>query len=382
MRTNPGLVGAGGVALGGALMYLLDPDRGARRRHLIRDRAIRAGRVTGEGLGTAARDMRNRAQGLAAAARGHFRPSDADDRVVEARVRTELGRVVSHPGAIDVRVDDGRAVLAGDVLESEVDRLLDGVSGVPGVSEVDNQLRVCSSTEGVPSLQGGVPRRPARFELQQENWAPATRVWTTLVGATALWWAVRRRDAPATLIGLAGLTLLARGATNTPVKRLVGVGSGRRAVDIQKSITIDASPAQVFAFLTEWEEWPRWMSHIREVRVDDRFGEHVRTHWVVDGPLGVPVSWDAITTHLVPNEEIGWETVPGAAVRHSGIIRLLPVDGATRVDVLMSYNPPAGVMGHAVAASVGRDPKRQMDADLARLKTTIETGQPPHDARD
>ncbi|HET8622957.1 MAG TPA: SRPBCC family protein, partial [Gemmatimonadales bacterium] len=236
--------------------------------------------------------------------------------------------------------------------------------------------------EGVPSLQGGVLRRPARFELQQENWAPATRVWTTLAGATALWWAARRRDAPATLIGLAGLTLLARGATNTPVKRLVGVGSGRRAVDIQKSITIDASPAQVFAFLTEWEEWPRWMSHIREVRVDDRFGEPVRTHWVVDGPLGVPVSWDAITTHLVPNEEIGWETVPGAAVRHSGIIRLVPVDGATRVDVLMSYNPPAGVMGHAVAASVGRDPKRQMDADLARLKTTIETGQPPHDARD
>ena len=46
----------------------------------------------------------------------------------------------------------------------------------------------------------------------------------------------------------------------------------------------------------------------------------------------------------------------------------------------MSYSPPGGMLGHAVAASFGRDPKRQMDDDLARLKTTIETGRPPHDA--
>ena len=53
MRRGTGSVGAGGIALGGVLMYFLDPDRGARRRHLLVDRVTRAGHVTGEGLETA-----------------------------------------------------------------------------------------------------------------------------------------------------------------------------------------------------------------------------------------------------------------------------------------------------------------------------------------
>ncbi len=37
-------------------------------------------------------------------------------------------------------------------------------------------------------------------------------------------------------------------------------------------------------------------------------------------------------------------------------------------------------MGHAVAALFGSDPKSEMDEDLMRMKTLIETGNPPHDA--
>jgi len=46
----------------------------------------------------------------------------------------------------------------------------------------------------------------------------------------------------------------------------------------------------------------------------------------------------------------------------------------------MSYNPVAGGLGHAVAALFGADPKGEMDADLVRMKSMIETGVPPHDA--
>ena len=67
-RSNKGRTAAllGGVGIGAALMYLLDPDRGARRRALARDKAVRFGRVAGERLGARSRDLRNRAQGLAA----------------------------------------------------------------------------------------------------------------------------------------------------------------------------------------------------------------------------------------------------------------------------------------------------------------------------
>jgi uncharacterized membrane protein len=55
-------------------------------------------------------------------------------------------------------------------------------------------------------------------------------------------------------------------------------------------------------------------------------------------------------------------------------------DGGTRVSVALSYLPPAGAFGHAVAAVFGADPESEMDADLLRMKSMIETGHPPHDA--
>jgi uncharacterized membrane protein len=40
----------------------------------------------------------------------------------------------------------------------------------------------------------------------------------------------------------------------------------------------------------------------------------------------------------------------------------------------MSYNPPAGALGHAVATLFGSDPKSAMNEDLVRLKSLLETG--------
>jgi uncharacterized membrane protein len=66
---------------------------------------------------------------------------------------------------------------------------------------------------------------------------------------------------------------------------------------------------------------------------------------------------------------------------HHGAVRFAESgDGGTRVSVELSYIPPAGAFGHAVAAIFGADPKSEMDADLLRMKSVIETGHPPHDA--
>jgi uncharacterized membrane protein len=46
----------------------------------------------------------------------------------------------------------------------------------------------------------------------------------------------------------------------------------------------------------------------------------------------------------------------------------------------MTYSPPAGAIGHAAAKILRADPKKEMDDDLARAKTFLETGRPPHDA--
>lgn len=371
----------GGIGLGAAFMYLLDPARGTRRRHLVRDQLAHAGRVAGDAMDTTARDLRNRAQGTVAAARARMKGDDADDTVVAERVRSALGRAVSHPSAITVAAEQGRVALGGPVLEREVERLLAAVRGVRGVREVENRLEVHASAENVPGLQGGVGRTGELPELAQEHWAPATRLLTGAAGGALALYAARRRNTVGALLGVGGLALAARGATNLNARRLAGARAGRRAVDVQKTITVNAPVERVFAYFSAWENWPAWMSHVREVQRTGAVAGNDRTHWVVDGPAGVPVAWDAITTKLVPNEAIGWKSVEGAAVGHEGLVRFRPTaDGATTIDVRMSYNPPAGAIEHAVAAFFGRDPKQQMDDDLARLRTTIETGNPPSDA--
>ena len=373
----------GAVGLGAALMYFLDPARGARRRGLLRDKIVHAGHVAGDALGKTRRDLRNRAQGVAAETKNRVGADEnADDRVIAERVRAELGRVVSHPGAIEVGVEQGHATLRGPVLAREVDDLLSRVRGVRGVADVDNQLEVHETADDVPALQGGERREGGKFELQQENWTPAARLLTTVAGGALALYGTRRKGALGAVAGVAGVALLARGSTNQPLRRVVGVGAGRRAVDVQKTINIDAPVDEVFAFFTEWERFPDWMSHVREVRPTGRRGPVGEiTRWTVDGPAGTTVSWEAEPTRLEPNKLIAWKSLEGSAVQQAGDIRFEPVDGeGTRVDVHLSYNPPAGVVGHAVATLFARDPKQQMDDDLARLKTTIEAGQPPRDA--
>ena len=64
---------------------------------------------------------------------------------------------------------------------------------------------------------------------------------------------------------------------------------------------------------------------------------------------------------------------------HAGSVHFEDDNGGTRVSVKMSYNA-AGGLGHAIASLLGSDPRQQMDDDLARMKTFIEHGVPPHDA--
>jgi uncharacterized membrane protein len=367
----------GAFGLGVALMYFLDPGRGARRRALVRDKAMHLLRRTEDAAETAARDLRNRARGLAHEVRGRFEGDDVDDDVLVARVRAEMGRVVSHPSSISATAADGRVTLSGPIVAGEADDLLSRTRSVRGVRDVVDQLQRHERPGDVPGLQGGDERARGGGELEilQENWTPAMRILAGAAGAALTLGGAQRRDLLGGVMSLAGLALLSRSATNAELRELIGAGSG--GIDVQKAITIEAPLDDVFAFFTNYENFPRFMSHIREVR-----GTGANTsHWVVDGPAGVSVQWDALLTALEPNELLAWTSVSGSPVESAGIIRFAQNDdGTTRVDLKMTYNPPAGVIGHAAAKLLRADPKKQMDDDLARAKTFLETGTPPHDA--
>jgi uncharacterized membrane protein len=290
-------------------------------------------------------------------------------------VRAALGRVVSHPHAIEVAASGGHVTLAGPILAHEVRPLLRAARRVPGVRAVSDQLTVHSEPAHVSSLQGGEPRTGKRFELLQENWSPAARVLAGGAGAALMLAATRARGGLCALLGVSGSALLARAAANRELASLLGFGS--RGIMVKKTIHVAAPVEQVFGFWTDYQNFPRFMQNVRDVR---QVSEN-RSHWVVAGPAGVPVQWTAEVTRVVPGALIEWRSVRNSDVRHQGAVHFAENgDGGTRVSVELSYLPPAGAFGHAVAAIFGADPKSEMDADLLRMKSMIETGHPPHDA--
>src|SRR5437764_13370518 len=121
----------GGMGLGAGLMYLLDPNLGRRRRALLRDQLVRATSRTEDYLDATWNDVRNRAQGLAAETAALWKDEPADDRVLIERVRSRIGRYVSHPRAIEVSTRNGRVTLIGPILAREADGLLGPVALVP-----------------------------------------------------------------------------------------------------------------------------------------------------------------------------------------------------------------------------------------------------------
>lgn len=367
-----------GLGVGAGLMYLLDPERGRRRRALVRDQMAHAARLTGDAAGATGRDVAHRTSGTIAWLRGTFSRSPVDDHVLVERVRARLGRMTSHPRAIEVAADDGVVTLRGPILQHEVRRLLGAVTRVAGVRRVVSQLEEHKEPGSIPALQGGSTPPGQLPDILQRNWSPTTRVIVGAGGLALAGYGASRRTVPGTLASLAGMGLLARAATNLDARRLTGIGASRRAIDIQKTITIDAPVEQVFTFWTAYENFPRFMSHVRDVRPSAR---ERQSHWTVVGPAGVPVEFDAEVSALVANQAFGWRTLEGAPVAHAGLIRFEPAGGnRTRVHIRMSYNPPGGWFGHGLATVFGVDPKHSLDADLVRMKTLIETGRPPHDA--
>lgn len=361
-----------GLLLGAGLMYYLDPERGRRRRALMRDQLTHLSHRADEAMDTAARDMRNRATGVAAEARGRVHSAAAPPAVLEARVRADLGRVASHPGALRVAVDDdARVTLTGPVLAQEADRVVSAVESVRGVRDVIDRMEHHEDAQGVPGLQGRGRAPQPRLDLMQESWAPGTRLLMGLLGGAMALRGIREEGALGGLMTLAGLGVVSRSLSNKDVRRLLGVDAGRDSVHVQKVLTIQAPVEEVFGFWRSYENFPRFMSHLREVR---KTGD-TRSHWVAEGPGGITLGWDAETVRLEENRLISWRSIEGSPVGTAGIVRFQPQgEGATRVDIHLSYTPPAGALGHALAAVLGTDPKRMMDEDLIRMKSLIEDG--------
>jgi uncharacterized membrane protein len=138
---------------------------------------------------------------------------------------------------------------------------------------------------------------------------------------------------------------------------------------MQQAITVAAPLEDVYKFWANYSNLARFMSHVKEVR--DLGGG--RSHWVVDGPAGTTVEWDAQLDYDTPYRELKWSSLPDSQVGNCGSVRFEPDPrGGTRVHVHISYTPPAGELGAAFSSLLGANPRQMLDEDLRRFKALIE----------
>lgn len=157
----------------------------------------------------------------------------------------------------------------------------------------------------------------------------------------------------------------ARGGRMSPVAS-VRRGEGLK---VERSVVVNRPVHEVYQFWRNFENLPRFMDHLESVTVLDE----TRSHWVAKAPAGTRVEWDAAIHNEIDNELIAWRSLPGSDVNHAGSVHFTPaLQGGTEVRVVLSYEPPAGKLGAAVAKLLGEEPSQQVEDDLRRFKQVME----------
>ena len=388
----------GGAAAGALLMYLLDPDRGSARRATSTTALKNAGSRTGSALGNAWHGIGERI-GSAARHAGDAAGDLLDDATKTGgkyldeasstagkyldEARSTAGKYIDEAGTRAGKYADEAASRASRVLESakpngsarrtyddavdSASHLIDSAAGSAGAA-ASRFGRMASQAAGSAGRALHLDERDLVASLLRN---PAL-VGGGILGLIGLF----RRSPLAAAAGVAGLALAVRGSgSGSVVSNLLG-GGRAKPIELEKTIRIDAAPDEVYDLWANYENFPRFMSHVVEVR---DIGKR-RSHWTVQGPAGTQFEFDSVLTEQRKNRRLAWRSEPGAQIPNGGSVEFEPYRGGTLVTVRLSYSPPAGALGHAVASLFGSDPKGQMDDDLARMKQFIERGAIPHDA--
>jgi uncharacterized membrane protein len=166
-----------------------------------------------------------------------------------------------------------------------------------------------------------------------------------------------------------GINTTGAGGSENPV---VSVPASR-GIKVEKSVTVNRSPEELYRFWRNFENLPRFMNHLESVRTT----AGNRSHWVAKAPAGSSVEWDAEIYNEKENELIAWRSLEGADVDSAGSVHFQAAPGGrgTEVRVVLKYDPPGGIIGATIARLFGEEPSQQIEEDLRRFKQVMETGE-------
>lgn len=331
-----------------------------------RDRASHAADYARDRISHAADTARDRVSHAADTAR-----STAARAADDARDYADDVRSRAHHVANDAR---DRANHAADKARSNADDAADRARERADIARENLAQAAHSAGNGARARANDVGNQVREWtdHLTQAFGSRGTTLTNSaLLGTSALSVVGLARRSPAVaLLGLGALAVLLRSDRGRNLVDSLRHRGDASRVEVENSVFIDASPREVFDAWADVENFPRFMSHVTEVR---DLG-HRRSHWVVRGPAGMEYAWNAVMTEQSRPDRLSWRSEPGSEIEQEGSVTFESVNGGTRATVRISYAPPAGVLGHGVARMLGVDPQRQMDDDLAEMKAFIERG--------
>ena len=133
---------------------------------------------------------------------------------------------------------------------------------------------------------------------------------------------------------------------------------------IEQSIELDVPVQTAYNQWTQFEEFPRFMEGVEEVRqIDD-----THLHWVAEFG-GTRHEWDAVITEQSPDERVAWRNTDGKD--NAGVVTFHRLsDTRSKLMVQMDFVPEG--LKEKIGDAIGA-PDRRVKGDLQRFKEMIET---------
>lgn len=219
-----------------------------------------------------------------------------------------------------------------------------------------------------------VTRQPAANTLYETssllNVSTPSRVISGIAG-TFLLSMVYKHTPKITL--LAGGYLLYRALSgNCPISALLSSSKKPhvRNSNVRTSVVVNKPREEVYAFWRKLSNLPLFMKHLASVEETD----HYHSHWVIKLPAETtPVEWDAVIVEESENEMLSWRSLPGSMIETAGKLRFVALsDTLTRVDVMITYRPPAGLLGRNISRLLQPSFQEAVEQDILSFKTHME----------
>jgi uncharacterized membrane protein len=250
-------------------------------------------------------------------------------------------------------------------------RALARMIGLPGNQRHGKVMRAIGLRELTAGI--GILAQP-----RSAGWL-RTRVGSDMTDLALLGSTLSSRYTRRSRIAIATAAVLGITALDALAARRLGGGDranarrkqGERATHATRAITVNRPLEEVYRFWRNFENLPRFASHLESVRVlDER-----RSHWIARAGDGAPIEWDARIFEDRPSELIAWKSLDGVTISGSARFNRAPGGRGTEVHVEMRYEPAGGVVHEAIARIFGAGIEHLLAADLRRFKQLIETGE-------